>query len=225
MTDHGRATRATRAYVTVYDLTVWKLETPEFTAMRGWAEFADAITATTQVFVAWHLDGRHRRRPWFFPESTVPRVHYAWVIVAIALWWCSSWAGALLLRHAAAGDCRSLGLTTASKVFSVPPISPTVWRVFSSCRGGAALGSAIAAVVAWRSPPGHVRDVSRLRLSGGGEQLFCRRSRSAAAFVGAMSLPSTVSPLAPGARRRRGGGRRRGRDFILGLLVPRAMMV
>ncbi len=54
VTDHGqRATRATRAYVTVYELAGPEaLETPEFTAMRGWAEFADAITATTRVFVA-----------------------------------------------------------------------------------------------------------------------------------------------------------------------------
>lgn len=54
LTDHGaRVTRPTRAYVTVYELTGPEaLETPEFTAMRGWAEFTDAITATTRVFVA-----------------------------------------------------------------------------------------------------------------------------------------------------------------------------
>ena len=54
VTDHGqRATRATRAYVTVYELAGPEaMETPEFKAMRGWAEFADAITATTRVFVA-----------------------------------------------------------------------------------------------------------------------------------------------------------------------------
>ena len=54
LTDHGRqATRATRAYVTVYELAGSEaLETREFAAMRGWAQFADAITATTRVFVA-----------------------------------------------------------------------------------------------------------------------------------------------------------------------------
>ena len=39
--------------MTVYELAGPEaLETPEFKAMRGWAEFADAITATTRVFVA-----------------------------------------------------------------------------------------------------------------------------------------------------------------------------
>lgn len=52
--DHGRRERhARRIYTTVYELEgPWAVETPEFTAMRGWYEFAPSLRSRTQVIQA-----------------------------------------------------------------------------------------------------------------------------------------------------------------------------
>ncbi len=49
--DGAASTSSAKVYTTVYELDGPEaLQTPEFTAMRGWAEFSDRIKSRTQVF-------------------------------------------------------------------------------------------------------------------------------------------------------------------------------
>lgn len=54
VTDHGETGRDdARVYVALYEFdSPEAMDTPEFTAMRGWYHFADHIKARAQVFLA-----------------------------------------------------------------------------------------------------------------------------------------------------------------------------